>query len=437
MITKDRGGRPTIAGNLIDDCFPADSQGGADWRWIVPEGGDELGLLRICYWGVWFSWLIFPALGLSQASETSSRGDESGWTEAIGVYPELSERLDSRGVGLHGSFDYDWSKELPGDADDTGWGRYSFDLSLGVDGEKGFGGKGFSGLLRLKHHVNHFGEDDAGPAQGFSNIDAPSRTTLYEAWLEQRLLSDRLRIKGGKIDANSEFAAVATAADFLNSSMGFSPTIVGFPSYPLPKPGINVFLRPNASYGLGVGIFQTDGMGTMSVIEPGVRWLAGDTERSGQISVGYWRLDGTLQRFDGLRAQAAQGFYGVAEQSGWRHPWRGEEGERRLSTFLQIGSAGNQISAITRHIGGGAVMRHPFQHRRDDSVGAAATWVHFSSAAQAGFGWTGEWVAEAYYKATLSSHVSIVQDFQFVHHPGGRKEQGDEAFITPRLLFSF
>ena len=110
-----------------------------------------------------------------------------------------------------------------------------------LDGEKGFGGKGTSGFLRLKHHLNHFGEDEAGPAQGFSNIDAPSRTTLYEAWMEQRLFSDRLRVKAGKIDANSEFAAVPTAGDFLNSSMGFSPTIVGFPSYPLPKAGYQCF----------------------------------------------------------------------------------------------------------------------------------------------------------------------------------------------------
>ena len=112
-------------------------------------------------------------------------------------------------------------------------------------------------------------------------------------------------------------------------------------------------------------------------------------------------------------------------------------GERRLSTFLQLGSAENQINAITRHAGGGGVLQQPFHGRPQDSIGVAGTWVHFSSAPQAGFSWTGELAAEAYYKATLSSHVAIVQDFQFVHHPGGRKEQGDAAVITPRLLLSF
>ena len=314
-------------------------------------------------------------------------------------------------------------------------GRYSFDLSLALDGEKAFGGKGTSGLLRLKHHVNHFGQDDAGPAQGFSNIDAPSRTTLYEGWLEQRLFSDRLRIKAGKIDANSEFAAVTIAADFLNSSMGFSPTIVGFPSYPLPKPGINIFLQPTSTYGLGVGVFKTDGMGTLSVVEPGVRW-GQDDEQAGQASIGYWRLDGTLQRFDGRRAQAATGFYSVVERSDWRYPWRGQGGERRLSTFLQLGTAENQISAITRHAGGGGVLQQPFHGRPQDSIGVAGTWVHFSSAPQAGFSWTGELVVETYYKATLSSHVTIVQDFQFVHHPGGAQgARGCGSDHAPAVVF--
>jgi carbohydrate-selective porin OprB len=370
----------------------------------------------------------------AQSSPTREAAKQGRWSE---LYPEFAQRLDSLGFGWHGGVDYDWSEEFPRDQDaDAGFGRYSLDLSLGVDGRKALGVEGSAAYIRLKHHMNHFGGSDEGAAQVYSNIDAPSRTTLYEVWLEQRLFSNRLRIKAGKIDANSEFATVANAGDFLNSSMGFSPTIVAFPSYPAPKPGVNFFLRPNSTYGLGLGVFQTDS-GTMSVIEPGMHWFLGSGERAGRASLGYWRVDGTLSRFDRGTADGAQGFYGVLEQSGWRHPWQGKEGERELSTFLQAGSAENQISAITRHLGGGVVVSHPLHGRQQDSIGVAATWVHFSSAPQAGFSWTGEVVTEMYYKATLSKHLAIVQDFQFLHHPGGRREQSDGAVITPRLLFTF
>ena len=40
--------------------------------------------------------------------------------------------------------------------------------------------------------------------------------------------------KAGRIDANTEFAALHASEEFLNSSMGYSPTIWGMPTYPLP-----------------------------------------------------------------------------------------------------------------------------------------------------------------------------------------------------------
>src|SRR6478672_9012295 len=91
---RPQEGRPTIGRNFIFDCFPADSQGGGDGRWIVPEGGNDLGLLRTCYWGVCIGWLVFPALGFSQARASTNKSDDSKWAEVVGEYPELSERMD-------------------------------------------------------------------------------------------------------------------------------------------------------------------------------------------------------------------------------------------------------------------------------------------------------------------------------------------------------
>ncbi len=344
--------------------------------------------------------------------------------------------LNDHGLSFQGMLVYDWSKTLSADEDSTaGFGRYSFDLSMPVDGKKLFGLNGSDGLVRLKHHLNAFGATYDAEAQVFSNIDATSRTTLYELWIEQRLFSDKLRLKGGKIDANTEFAVVQNAGDFLNSSMGYSPTIVLFPTYPEPKMAITAFLHPYNNYGLGIGVFETAGFGTLTVVEPGDTWKLGAAELPGRGSFGYWRLDGKIARLDGVETSSAQGFYSVVEQTAWRRPL--DPGERKITTFLQAGWADGEVSSFTHHVGGGAVLQGPFHKRSQDGIGVATTWVHFSSDPDADFDRLGELVLESYYKAAFNKHVALVLDFQYLHHPGGLHENPDCPVITPRLVISF
>jgi len=103
---------------------------------------------------------------------------------------------------------------------------------------------------------SHGGRDGAIYAdtfQGISNIDSSNRTHLYEMWFEQNLFGKKMRIKAGKVDANTEFAFVENALDFINPSMGFSPTIVGFPTFPDGHPSLNVFAYPGHGTYAGLG----------------------------------------------------------------------------------------------------------------------------------------------------------------------------------------
>ena len=225
--------------------------------------------------------------------------------------------IDRHGISFRGTMIFDWSKSidkpkiLPSALDSR-----SFDVSAAIDGKKLWRLGGSAALLRLRNHLNSFGEDRVGAAQLYSNIDAGERTALYEAWIEQRLFSDKLRLKGGKIDANTEFDAVQTAGDFLNASMGYSPTIVAFPSYPEPKLAFTAFLQPTVHNGLATGIFETASSGTLSILEPSRTWIVGHTENQEEpVSVGYWHLSGDVDRFDGGKAHGTQGFYSVAEQT--------------------------------------------------------------------------------------------------------------------------
>jgi carbohydrate-selective porin OprB len=345
--------------------------------------------------------------------------------------------FEQRGVSFQGPVVNDWSKGTNAtDTSSSGFGRYSFDLSMTLDSENLLGYKGATGFVRLKQHRDEFGATGDGAAQLFSNIDGPSRTSLYELWLEQKLLSGKVRLKGGKIDANTEFAVVQSAGDFLNSSMGYSPTILDFASYPDPRLGVSAFLSPSTSNHVGVGVFSTGGKGVLSLIEPGHSWSLGSTELEGRAALGYWRRDGNIAGFDGNPSSVAQGLYGVFEQTVWRDPLP-NQGERRLATFLQFGHADGHVNGMTHHLGGGAVLQAPIARRSQDSLGVAATWVRFSSQPEAGFDWQAELVLESYYKVAITRHIALVQDFQFLHHPGGLKANPDYPVITPRLVFSF
>jgi carbohydrate-selective porin OprB len=378
------------------------------------------------------SHLSFPQTTAVPAPDAGAAG------KLISQSREWLRDLRDDGITFQGLIVYDWSKAvLKEQGTEEGFGRYSFDLSMPVDGRKALGLEGSAGLVRLKSHIRQFGEIDDGAAQLPSNIDSCSRTTLYELWLEQRFLSSKLRLKGGKIDANTEFDVVQTAGDFLNSSMGYSPTILAFPTYPEPKPGIAAFLQPTSRNVLSLGVFQTAGMGILSIVEPGRNWNIGQGEHPGRVSLGFWRLNGQLAQFDGGRVSGTEGFYFVVEQSGWRHPWMGRGDERKLSTFLQFGYAQGQVSPFTHHAGGGAVLQAPFGKRSQDALGIAATSVRFSSHSGAGFELESELVVETYYKLTISKHFALIPDFQFLHQPGGLLANRDCPLLTSRVVVSF
>lgn len=393
-------------------------------------------------WGLVFgqaALLAFSSLALAQDSKsTEGSSDKNGIAMVISEPRKTLSRLNEHGISFQGLLVYDWSKEFDHEADPaSGFGRYSFDLFMPVDGKKAFGLEGGAGLVRLKQHMRQFGESYEAAEQVYSNIDASSRTTLYEVWYEQRLFSNKLRLKGGKIDANTEFAVVQNAGDFLNSSMGYSPTIMAFPTYPEPKPGINVFLRPTTNNGLSAGIFETAGMGTLAMIEPGHNWNIGQGEHPGRASFGYWRENGRMEHFAGGMAAGTQGFYTVVEQSGWRHPWMGKQDERKLATFFQYGYADGDVSPFTHHIGGGAILQAPLTRRPNDSMGIAATALRFSTHPAAGFDYRSELILENYYKAPINKHFALIEDFQFLHHPGGVCEERDGPVLTTRLVVSF
>lgn len=349
---------------------------------------------------------------------------------------DTRERLDKRGIAGNLTFVNDWSKNFRGGASSAGsFDRYSLDLSLTLDTRKLANWSGGTAFVRMKNHFGANGGDYVGDAQGFSNIDDVPRTRLYELWYEQKFFSDRLRLKAGKIDANSDFAVVQVAGDFLNSSMGYSPTIVALPTYPEPQPAVTLFVIPRSHYQVSTGFFRTLDDGNMLLLEGSRAWRIGVQELNGRFSLGAWHLTGKIPCFDGDDKDGTEGIYLVGEQTIFSRKF--SNGEQRLSAFMQFGHADGDISRFTRHLGGGLVLSPLFSFRPQDSIGAAVTSARFTDSPDAGYEYPSELASEVYYKIGLTHFISVVPDVQFIHHPGGIRAQEDACVFTPRLVLSF
>ncbi|HEY2471463.1 MAG TPA: carbohydrate porin [Terracidiphilus sp.] len=346
--------------------------------------------------------------------------------------------LSQRGVSLHSTFVHDLSKSPFNAHGDNSWfARYSFDLSMDLDGPKAMHWNGSSFHLDLKRHAILAGQLYEDVAEGYSNIDADSRICLYEAWVLQTIAQDRLEVQVGLIDANNTFAKLATGADFLNSSMGYDPTIMGFPTYPEPKPGIEASVNLPGSYRISGGGFQT-GAGRMALVEADKKWTMKYDGAVGDVEVGYWKLREPVTMRDGEQVSSTHGYYAVVEQSIWSSEnSRNGISDRKLTSFLQVGIGAYRENSFRSHLGYGLVFQSPFSRRPADSIGVAATRVRSAGDPDDSVAAKSEFVSEGYYKLALKNSVALLVDTQHFVNPGAGAHSAPFFVLTPRVVFTF
>jgi porin len=288
-------------------------------------------------------------------------------------------------------------------------------------------------------HEGRNGSDAlVGDAQGFDNSDAPRFRQLSELWFEQTLFRERLRLRFGKLDANSDFAHVENGSEFLNSSAGFSPTILGFPTYPDPAAGASAFVYPRPWLYSGAGVYdgathegchgRTGNRGPSTLWgDPEALFLIGEAKLrwklhgslTGRIGAGAWRHTGAFDRFEGGRDQGAAGSYVVFDQFVWREGANGS-GEQGLAAFGQLGWASRQISEIDQHVGFGLAWSGALPGRDRDVLGAMVSSVQFTDIPEAACLRKRETVLEAFYKLHVLPWFEVKSDLQYIANPGVR-----------------
>lgn len=356
------------------------------------------------------------------------------WQRATGDWNNIRTRLEEGGLSIEGSYTMDWSSVLSGGLARGSSTRTLFDINATFDLQSMLGWTGASVFIDFYSINGNSVSSDAGDFQGISNIENDEdRDQIAELWFEQVLMDGSLRIKLGKIEANSEFAFVESAAEFINSSAGFSPTIFTFPSYPDPATGIVVQAFPLERLSLSFGFFDgaaaVDGVPTgrrgpssffsddlsddyFIIGEGGYTWTVGEN-RDGRFSGGLWHHTGDFTTFNAETQDGTTGFYALLEQ---RLTVRESSEDAGWYAFGQFGWADPDVSEAEYHAGAGLSTLGTFSGRDDDAAGVYLSWVGLSQAA--GYS-DDELIVEVFYRWQITPWASIKPDLQLIVNPGG------------------
>jgi porin len=250
---------------------------------------------------------------------SGSQQENSGFDNKLtGGWGGERQRLANAGISPNAQLFLEGFENSQGGVDTGVVGASTFDLNVAVDTQKAFGWKGGEFYVDLEDHAGRNPSTAlTGDVQIFDRLNSKAYLQIFEMWYQQELFDGHLRLKVGKIDANTEFSVIDNGLSFLNSSTQVSPTITPFPTTPDPMPSADLFLTPveywygafmasyaNRSDTFGVftghpGSIQPTQYGTLLIGETGLKWKQALFGKDGNLKAGIWDHTGTFTRFAG------------------------------------------------------------------------------------------------------------------------------------------
>lgn len=380
--------------------------------------------------------------GNATPQESSPPGQQPGSSEfgdkATGDWWGERQRLKQAGVTVEASLVLEGFKNFRGGLrTSTLVGASTFDLSLGLDTEKLFNWKGGKFYVDLEDHAGRNPSQVlVGDLQVFDKLNSAAYLQVFELWYQQQLFDGKLRLKIGKVDANTEFSVIDNGLPFINSSTQVSPTVFVFPTTPAPMPSVNVFFTPCEFYYASFGAYyanrsdrfgnlvgspqvaQFSDFGSFLIGETGLRWQHAPILASGgNLKLGFWGHTGTFTRFDDSEQRGTYGYYAILDQTLWQ-PAGAPPGGRGVRAFLVYGRTQRSINPIDQHLGGGVTWTGLLAARPDDILGFGPQYAHLSP--QAGLPFSYELAMEAFYRLQVKGWAAFTPDLQYIIHPGGQ-----------------
>ena len=325
------------------------------------------------------------------------------------------------------------------------------DFKLRMDLEKAVGWTGGSAMINVLSdggwgpNARHVGSQ-----MGVSNVEvnSPTTTRLFQAWLQQSMFDDRLAVLAGLYPIDSEFFTVDSAGVFIGPQYG-TPADLALTRGP------SIF--NNSAFGLRAKWNVAKTVYAMGAVLDGIpndparprstaiRFAKGD----GSFSIGElgWLPEADNEKFKG-HAKAAIGFWGYSakvndqrdtdaagtpmqryQRGGYLLGERtlarlAGSDERYLSAFARYTWGDGDSTAVKNSVNLGLHAKGPFASRPDDIVGFA--WTRAGMAQKwrdvqtvPGDTKASEDALEITYRYALTPYFAIQPNYQQIKHPGG------------------
>ncbi len=279
-------------------------------------------------------------------------------------------------------------------------------------------------LLAQNTHGRGLTEDFVGDTQVLSNIDSfKNIMQVSEYWWEFGLLDDDITVRLGKQDFNTEFVYIDTAADFVQSSFGLTPS-ASLPTYPNPAMAALVMMQLNESLLLKVGVWDalaeggswgvSDNDSVLVASELEYQYALGGGKFPGVLSIGAGYLSG--DEVSGTPFGDVHGYSLQFEQLLYRECMSGTaQGLAIFAAYYpRFSNAPVLVNAIGDSFVAGFVYTGLVDGRDEDVLGVGVAWAELFQG-----GTNEETVLELFYKAQLTRNTSLQPDLQYIATPSG------------------
>lgn len=345
------------------------------------------------------------------------------------------EKLKRDGFILDMSYSFDYIDNLSGGARQDSTYQDNFLAGFGILGDK-FDADGATVYFNVLGNNGHNPGPSVivGDAQGVSNIEAPDKWQIHEAWYEQ-VFGKNFSVKAGYYDLNSEFDVISTASLFLNSSHGIGPDIAqSVPSlFPELQPGARLAYNWSQGYYLLAAYSKNENTMTdnnIVMIEYGKQADVGATLSRYGIGLWYYTHGVTTDLAGNTVAEKNnQGVYALYEKGI----------TSKLHVFLRYGVAEDELNMFSSYLGLGAVYTGLFDGREKDRFGVAIARADNSSTYKAvtSTASSNETNIELSYRAQVTQFFSLQPDIQYVMDPGADTSLSNATVFTVRATIEF
>jgi porin len=320
----------------------------------------------------------------------------------------------------------------------------NLDLTLNLDLERLIGANGTTVFVYgLYNNGTNFTGSLTGDAQTISNIETGTQAfRLFEAWV-QKDFGEKLSLRAGLYNLNSEFDVLDSATLFMGSAHGigsdFAQSGLNGPSI-FPSTALALRLQTELTDELTLRVAALDGVPgdpnhpARTVIRFGEddgALLVGElgfTRGGTRILAGLWHytarfeeLLATAQAGSAIEARGNSGVYLRGETQLWQSP---TITGRTLTGFSRLGLARGKFNLFDAFVSGGLTLSAPLASRPDDALGVAFAWARAGDGARSaallsgGALDSGELAIELTWRAQITDWLAVQPDMQYVINPG-------------------